>query len=503
MIAAATPQQVSSILDVDLWRATPGRDEEFDEQRFGAWLEMLSGVEEDMAARIVAAIDPTVAIAGLSRYVRVFDKAVLAPIESDDDVDVPPYGGLECEVGGYVVRAKTPYAWDAIESLLLTLVNARPDFFHTVMQGCRRLSNSTPERDELDELMLAPDQQLHDVSVDREGRRSQQGYLTAGDARAFLRMTRQSRPASTEGVTAINAIVAAYFRALDDEARAVEERARTEDRSAAASTDPEVAASIDAVVAVLSENGAAPLRQRALPGPVTADAERVTPLEPLMEYIHDTDPAAYFARSREIAFLANALLAGCAVQSRAFTVQEAWNAAVGVCNLGLEVSPARSPEPASDALRLASLAQGKLPDAFLVDHDLVTAFEAGWRLLHEDVSMFVAGRLIAALADLHVADDETRRDLSRLRRELKRNRAAGTPWRTGDALDVIGILDMPTCVSVRGLLGECPVLPDTLTATLRGHARAVSATAFTCFTTRSQIAMVHEFGATLRDALAS
>ena len=380
MIAAATPQQVSSILDVDLWRATPGRDEEFDEQRFGAWLEMLSGVEEDMAARIVAAIDPTVAIAGLSRYVRVFDKAVLAPIESDDDVDVPAYGGLECEVGGYVVRAKTPHAWDAIESLLLTLVNARPDFFHTVMQGCRRLSNSTPERDELDELMLAPDQQLHDVSVDREGRRSQQGYLTAGDARAFLRMTRQSRPASPEGVTAINAIVAAYFRALDDQARAVEERARTEDRSAAASTDPEVAASIDAVVAVLSENGAAPVRQRALPGPVTADAERVTPLEPLMEYIHDTDPGAYFARSREIAFLANALLAGCAVQSRAFTVQEAWNAAVGVCNLGLEVSPARSPEPAS-----------RLPDAFLVDHDLVTAFEAGWRLLHEDVSMFVAG----------------------------------------------------------------------------------------------------------------
>ena len=299
-------------------------------------------------------------------------------------------------------------------------------------------------------------------------------------------------------MTAINAIVAAYFRALDDQARAVEERARTEDRSAAASTDPEVAASIDAVVAVLSENGAAPLRQRALPGPVTADAERVTPLEPLMEYIHDTDPAAYFARSREIAFLANALLAGCAVQSRAFTVQEAWNAAVGVCNLGLEVSPARTCRASTQPAR-----QGKLPDAFLVDHDLVTAFEAGWRLLHEDVSMFVAGRLIAALADLHVADDETRRDLSRLRRELKRNRAAGTPWRTGDALDVIGILDMPTCVSVRGLLGECPVLPDTLTATLRGHARAVSATAFTCFTTRSQIAMVHEFGATLRDALAS
>src|SRR5437867_2335952 len=36
LIAAATPQQVASILDLDLWRAPgAGRDDQFDEGRFG------------------------------------------------------------------------------------------------------------------------------------------------------------------------------------------------------------------------------------------------------------------------------------------------------------------------------------------------------------------------------------------------------------------------------------------------------------------------------------
>ena len=34
-----------------------------------------------------------------------------------------------------------------------------------------------------------------------------------------------------------------------------------------------------------------------------------------------------------------------------------------------------------------------MPDAFLVDHDLVMAFEAGWSVLHQDVSLFVADQL--------------------------------------------------------------------------------------------------------------
>ena len=477
LVAASTPQQVTSLLDLDLWRTAPGRDDQFDERRFGSWLEMLMEVGEDVAVRVVAAMDQGLAIAGLSRYVRVFDLGVLPSAAFSDDAvesrDVPS-ASLESVIGGYVVRARTADGWDAIVGLLVTLAGERPDVFHALMQGCRRLSNSTPEADGLDELMLAPEQLLHDVSLEREHRRTQKGYLTAGDARAFLQAARKPRREKTS-----NAIVAAYFRALDDAVESASENAPPEERSA---ESPYGHKTESIVGDLLAEAGLTSSRPRALLGPVAADVARVTPIEPLMEHVRDTDLVAYSARSQELAFLANALLAGCSVYDRPFTVEEAWNAAVGVCNLGLEVRP-------------------ETPETFLIDHDLVTAFETGWRLLHEEVSLFVAERLSAALADLGSVDPATGRDLRLLRRELDRNRRAGTPWRAQDALDVLNIVDTPTWASLLGLLSECPVLPAVLTAIVEGHTKSVSATAFACFTTSRQIRKVHEFTERLRDVL--
>ena len=80
LVAAATPAQLKSVLDLDLWRSTqPGRDERFDEARFGEWIEFLVDGGGSAAARTVAAIDEHLVIAGLARYVRVFDHATFAP----------------------------------------------------------------------------------------------------------------------------------------------------------------------------------------------------------------------------------------------------------------------------------------------------------------------------------------------------------------------------------------------------------------------------------------
>jgi hypothetical protein len=500
LIAAATPQQLTSVLDLDLWRTTPGRDDRFDEQRFGAWLETLMEEGDAVAARVVASIDRNLTISGLSRYVRVFDPGVLtSAAPGDDDLERADSAYLECDVGGYIVRAKTTRAWDAIVGLLVTLATEHPECFHALMQGCRRLSNSTPELDGLDDLLLAPEQLLHDVSLEREDRRTQQGYLTAGDARAFLEMARRPRSSRPDSASSLNAIAAAYFRSLDDAAASFGPSAPPGEDSGEATADPEDSASIDAIVELLKDAGITSTRPRALLGPATDDDARVTPLQPLMEYVHDADLATYFARSRELAFLANALVAGCSVYSRPFTVQEAWNAAAGICNLGIELWPARW--PGTDVETGAARDLATTPETFLIDHDLVTAFEAGWRLLHEDVSMLVADRLIAALADLQSLDVATERDLTRLRRELERHRDAGTPWRAWELLDVIAILDTPAWACLLGLLSECAVLPAALTAILDRYAGSVSSTAFDCFSTSAQIRKVGEFAERLRDVL--
>src|SRR5580765_1543625 len=91
LVAAATPRQVASVLDLELWRTTPGRDDQFDERRFGAWIETLMDEGEAVAVRVVAAMDRSLTIAGLSRYVRVFDPGVLrSAVASEDGLDVAP-----------------------------------------------------------------------------------------------------------------------------------------------------------------------------------------------------------------------------------------------------------------------------------------------------------------------------------------------------------------------------------------------------------------------------
>jgi hypothetical protein len=510
LVVSATPGQLTSVLDLDLWRsAQPGRDEQFDEDRFGEWLELLADTGGTVAARIVAAMDEHLVIAGLSRYIRVFDPSAIAPPASMDDelidMDEPPPGDIECEVGGYRVRAIRDDAWDSIVALLLALDADHRDCFHAVMRGCRRLSNSMPEVDGLDDLLMEPEQLLHDVALDREHRRSQQGYSTPADARAFLRMARQRRRQPSDVTLSMNPIAAAYFRTADDTLSSAnhDPPGLPQRILEPASTNGSFPEALDAIVGVLAEAGLVPQRPRALLEGASSAQSRLTRIRPAMEYVRDKDETAHFHRSRELAFLANTLMAGCSIQSRSFTPQEASDAAIGICNLGLEHWPARWPgDETCDASSTPDFA-ATLPDAFLVTHDLVTAFEVGWAVLHEDVSMFVAEHLIGTLTDVRCVDPDIQAGLNALRRELMGQRDAGTPWRARHALDVIAMLDMPAWASLVGLLDECPVLPAALTATLEGRIGAVSATAFELISTTGQIAEVRAFMGKLLDALGS
>jgi hypothetical protein len=222
-----------------------------------------------------------------------------------------------------------------------------------------------------------------------------------------------------------------------------------------------------------------------------------------LAYLRDNDEPAYVLRSRELAFLANTLLAGCSVHSRPFTSQEASDAAASICNLGLEHWPARWPATTHDAspARRDDATPPGLPDVFLVDHSLVTAFESGWAVLHEDVSLFVADRLISTLDAIHAADGDIERELAALRRALVRHREAGTPWLARDAADVLATLDVAAWTSVLGVLDECPVVPEALTAILQGRTTAVNATAFAFIATKDQIGEIRAFMRRLPDLL--
>ena len=525
LVTSATPAQLTSLLDLDLWRPAgrPGGDVQFDVDRFGEWLEVLVDAGDSVAARTVAALDKQLVIVGLSRYLRVFDPGTFEPTESTDDEPTDRHemmnsetsDVLECELGGYLVRASRTDVWDAIVALLVTLETEHYHYFHAVMQGCRGLSNSRPEIDGLDDLLMAPDQHLHDVAIERERRRSQQGYATPADARAFLQMARQPHhpphASAPPAPIAINPIVTAYFRAADEEADEATDVSRPSDEDIPTSDIPE---SIEAVIELLVEagllrqgdggQGVMPERPRALleAADENARAARLPVLRRLMEFVLHHDETAYLTRSRELAFLANTLVAGSSVQSRAFTPQEASDAAASICNLGLECWPARWPgAPSQRAPSPRAPDTAMPPHAFLVDHDLVTAFEVGWSVLYQDVSLFVADQLASTLADLDCVDADTRRGLRTLRRTLVQQREAGTPWLARDAADVLAMLDMTAWISVLGLLDECPILPAALTAVLEGRTTPVSPTAFEFISTTAHLGDVRVFMRTLPGVL--
>jgi hypothetical protein len=179
--------------------------------------------------------------------------------------------------------------------------------------------------------------------------------------------------------------------------------------------------------------------------------------------------ASHAAGEEEIAYLANTLLAGCVIQGRAFTPQEAFDAAAAIANLGLE----------------------NWPDPW-VHAGVIPAFQVGWTVLHRDVCLFTARRLIKVIADLHCIDRDIQLRLNGLRRDLIHHLRDRAPWRAREALDVIVMLDATCWAGLSGLIDECPVLHGAIDVSGR-HRRRIDASQFEFISENGQIANVHEF----------
>ena len=307
------------------------------------------------------------------------------------------------------------------------------------------------------------EQALFDLTFDRERRREQQGYATPAQARAFLEMAR--RP-TAKAVGAPDPIAAAYFRALDEHVR--------ESPPARVALPPGRETEAAAIVEVLLDSGILDAPQRALPGASQEDAPRLGRIHAAMRFVVVRDPDLYARRSAELGYLANTLLSGCSMQGRAFTPPEASDAAVAVCNLGLEAWP------------------GPVADDVLVTHGLVAVFQRGWSALYERVSLRAARGVLDALTRMRSRDRETQISLNRLRVELTKHADAGMPWRARAALEPIASLDLLAWTALSGLFDECPVQHAAIWA-LRAKAHAVSPTAFEFISENAQIEAIDEF----------
>jgi hypothetical protein len=468
LVAQATPEQLSQIFDVDLWKpARPGLDDEFDADRFGVWLEVLVDAGPEIAAEKLAGMSLEPLVAGFTRYLRVFDIGSVLEFETTSgerwDYSAPVRDVVSFEIGGYHVAAKRDeQCWDAIADVLVALETRHPSRFHELMRAVRSCSNSAKERDGFHSLLDDDAQMMADVMADRERRRQQRGFASPADARAFLQMARSVTPESI----APNPIAHAYARSIE---------VNRADEGTAATSDEEAG-----VVQLLEDAGVAALGMpRGLIGSGETTVEST--IQRLMRLAFDRDPVAYGERNFELAYLANVLLSGCSIMGRPFTPKEAADGAVAVCNLGLE--------------RLGSDAD------YLIAHDLIGAFQVGWSVLHREVCLSSARTLADVLSTIRVRDDEQQVALNMLGIRVRRETDHGQPWKAAAALDVLGTIDMPAWAAMTGLIAECPVIHAGLKASLDSRVRSVDPKAFEFIATLDQLALVRAFMSALPDII--
>jgi hypothetical protein len=506
LIALVTPAQLTSVLDLDLWRHhRPGAEEQFDADRFGVWLEVLVDAGAAFAAQKVAELDVDMMIAAFGQHVRVFDSAAAAPYTTTDgdecETGLVPEDVPACEVGGYTLVPRRAASWDAVVAVLVALDAEHGAYFHRLMAGCRGQSNSRPEVDGLDDLLTEPEQVLFDLASSRERRRAEQGYVTPLQARAFLQSARQIA-LGPDSTSPDSPIAVAYLREIRElagnEPAASAESGQTPASDATKAEDE--TAAVAAMVDLLAEAGVLPQKPRALLAGQGDERSTLTRIQAQLQFVSERDAAAYARRSEELGYLANVIVAGCSIQGRSFTPQEASDAAAAICNLGLENWP-RHWASASGERSSASGDRATLAEDFLIAQDLIAVFQVGWSVLYQKVCLYSAEQLVSVLRGLRHDDREVQAGLTTLRIEMARQWREGTPWRARDALDVVTMLDMPTWAALLGLTGECPVIHAGLKASRQRGTRAVSASAFEFISENSQIASIHEYLRSLVDRL--
>ena len=485
LLALATPAQLERVLDLDLWRRSgPGGDEQFDADRFGVWLEVLVDAGPQVAAQKLSHMNVDLVAAGIARHARVYDRGAATPYTTLEGEVMTPVHGLEgrltSDIGGYLLVATRTDSWEAIVAASIALEAEYPACFNDVMEGCVVLSNPKPEVDGLDDLLDVDEQAEFDVAFDREQRREKQGYVTPAQAQAFLQMSRE--PVGADRHSRANPIATAYFRALDQRPARAQEVARLEagTESILETVDESAAEAVAAVVDVLLEAGViAP--PRALLTGASGNEARLDRIHAHLQYVLERDPIAYAARNQELGFLTNTIASGATVLARPLSVQEASDAAHAVCNLGLEHWPAA--------------------EDLLATQELVGVFQAGWRILYNDVCMHAAEHLLVVLAEIYPVDSDIQDGLRNLRMNLTKHWRAGRPWLAREAMEVIGLLDMPAWAALAALIDEFPVMHAGIPASRARHVRTVGASDFEFISTTSQIRTIRDFMTSLPERL--
>lgn len=353
LVALATTDQLRQVFDEDLWQSErAGVDESFDADRFALWLEvMLEGGEAFVAEKLGELPEELVTL-GLFRQILVvnLDELAVEMADGGDDAELAEKaldGCLYQEFDEYRVIARRHDGWDAVLAALLALDRHDHDLLQGILaRSCHASSEFIEENGGLYDVLSSAEMLEADAAAEREDRRAREGYVAPSAAKGFLELARITPLPELVEARESDTYAKAYFRSLDR---------RGEAAPVAALAAPAGGAS--RLIEVLREAQVleAELLEEEKPVallPAGPDGEPVASglFGRALASLQESDGAAFLRRTRELGFLANVLLSSCNAREQSLRSVEAVEAAVTVCNVGLEHLTADAPGRAAEVL---------------------------------------------------------------------------------------------------------------------------------------------------------
>lgn len=462
IVALASVAQLKAIFDEDLWTsAGAGREEIFNSDRFGLWLEVMIETGAAFAARKIMELDEDMVTLALSRLVLVIDFKDISTRMSDaqrsaedDMVGKVLESTLSQEFGRFMVLARRHDRWDAVLTLLAELNELDYDLMSRLLEHCCRISwEYIEDNGGLYNVFSADEMLEEDMAAERQARRESRGFVSASAASQFLFHARSTPLKEIIAAKSMDHATRAYFKALDGQtgpAVNTGEKSSPSDTTAAKHTSPLMARFLK----TLRDAEVLPVSDQKLLGGAEETTDHHLPLAKAMRLISRSDEDLYTRRLMELTYLSNVLISGCEFQSRCFRPVEAAEAAFSVCNLGaayrLEIG-----ENIGEDQMVEDMA------ALLAENHLVKLFQVGWKILYENVLLFAAEELLNYFD--HPKD--CRREFMQTAELLKSCLAEGRPWAFCEQFENLvehwlSFLDGNTVLAIAALLKEYPTLSD-------------------------------------------
>lgn len=337
IVAFATTDQLTQIFDEDLWRSrAPGVDDAFDASRFRLWIHVLLEAGDAFAAERVTELSEDLVTLAIHESVLVLhvDDLARRVLAGAEDLEKALEDCLSEELDEHLLIARSHDGWDDVLTLLLALDRDHHAYLVRLLDRCAALASDVIEDGEgLYDVLGGGEMLASDVADERDTRRAEAGFVAPSDAAAFLKLARGAMADASPSYREHDAITKAHLQ-----------------RSSGTARRPLVKGEV-----ALGAHAAAMLPR--------ASSKRSSLLVTAMQRLADEDPPTFAARSEELAYLANVLVAGLPHEGRRMRPVEAVRAALAACERGLT---------------LAMQADGLAAHAALQDYPADGLFRWGW-----------------------------------------------------------------------------------------------------------------------------